>query len=104
MATADLLVVASDREGQPLVVSEALALGVPVVATSVGRVPELVDESVGRVVPPGDAELLGDAVHELLQDHPARRRMAAAAAALQRRSLADVVADHLVVYRRVVGR
>ncbi|MEY4175493.1 MAG: hypothetical protein RI900_2658, partial [Actinomycetota bacterium] len=51
MATADLLVVASDREGQPLVVSEALALGVPVVATSVGRVPELVDESVGRVVP-----------------------------------------------------
>ena len=49
---ADILAVASDYEGQPIVVAEALALGLPVVATAVGRVPEMVNSSVGRVVAP----------------------------------------------------
>ena len=71
IARADLLVVASDYEGQPIVVAEALALGVPVVATAVGRVPELVDASIGRVVPPRDPVALGAALAELAR---ARRR------------------------------
>ena len=52
IAGADILAVASDYEGQPIVVAEALALGVPVVATAVGRVPEMVNSDVGRVVVP----------------------------------------------------
>ena len=52
IAEADILAVASDYEGQPIVVAEALALGLPVVATAVGRVPEMVNTTVGRVVPP----------------------------------------------------
>ncbi len=43
IAGADILAVASDYEGQPIVVAEALALGLPVVATAVGRVPEMVE-------------------------------------------------------------
>ena len=59
IAGADILAVASDYEGQPIVVAEALALGLPVVATAVGRVPEMVNTTVGRVVPPRDPAALG---------------------------------------------
>lgn len=105
IAAADLLVVASDFEGQPLVVSEALALGRPVVATAVGRVPELVGPTVGRVVPPGDPDALGAALAELTSDQDLRRRMGEAAArAGLSRTLADVVGDHLALYREIVGR
>jgi 8-oxo-dGTP pyrophosphatase MutT (NUDIX family) len=80
IAGSDLLVVSSDDEGQPLVVGEALALGVPVVATAVGRVPELVGRDVGRVVTPGDPVALGEASAELALDEPlmatARRELA----------------------------
>jgi glycosyltransferase involved in cell wall biosynthesis len=104
IAGADLLVVASDFEGQPLVVSEALALGCPVVATSVGRVPELVGPSVGRVVPPDDPSALGAALAELAADHDLRRTMGAAArhSGLAWR-LPDVVDAHLSLYAEVGG-
>lgn len=102
IAAADLLVVASDFEGQPLVVSEALALGRPVVATAVGRVPELVNPKVGRVVPPGDAGALGAALAELASDHALRRTMGdAAGLAGLSRTLADVVDAHLALYDEV---
>ena len=102
IAAADLLVVASDFEGQPLVVSEALALGRPVVATAVGRVPELVHPGLGRVVPPGDAVALGAALVELASDHALRRAMGeAAAAAGLSRTLVDVVDAHLALYEEV---
>jgi glycosyltransferase involved in cell wall biosynthesis len=102
IAAADLLVVASDFEGQPLVVSEALALGRPVVATAVGRVPELVTPSVGRVVPPDDAPALGAALAELARDHDLRARMGAAAGAAGLAwSLADAVDAHLALYEEL---
>ena len=104
IAAADLLVVASDHEGQPLVVSEALALGVPVVATAVGRVPELVGDAVGRVVPTGNPDALGTAVLELLRNPELRARMGAEASTLPHRTLGEVVAEHLAIYRRVAAR
>ena len=78
-SSASLLVVASDYEGQPLVVLEALALGRPVVATAVGRVPELVNPSVGRIVSPGDPRALGGALAEVAGNSELRRRMGAEA-------------------------
>jgi glycosyltransferase involved in cell wall biosynthesis len=104
IAGADLLVVASDHEGQPLVVSEALALGVPVVATAVGRVPEVVGRDVGRVVGTRDPDALGAAIAELVLD-PALRRSLGEAARQQGagRTLDDVVSDHLQLYHRVLG-
>lgn len=102
IASADLLVVASDFEGQPLVVAEALALGRPVVATAVGRVPELVTPDVGRVVPPNDPEALGGAIAELAADEGLRRQMGRAAAQSARGwTLMDAVEAHLNVYRSV---
>ena len=105
IAEADMLVVSSDYGGQPLVVGEALALGVPVVATAVGRVPELVGREVGRVVPPGDPAALGEAIAELALDPELRRSMRNAALAQGvGRTIDDVVADHLDLYRRIIDR
>lgn len=66
-------------EGCPLVVVEALACGVPIVATDVGEVPALVGSGQGLLIPtPVRAERLADAVDEVLQrDWPARRVAAA---------------------------
>lgn len=102
IAAADILVVASDHEGQPLVVLEAMALGKPIVATAVGRVPELVGPAVGRVVAPGDAIALGAAFAEVAGDDDLRRRMGDAA--LRQGStwtLDDVVDAHLTLYSQV---
>lgn len=56
---------------------EALAAGLPVVACSVGGIPEIVNGDVGRLVPPNDAKALADALRKLLQDEDLRLRLAA---------------------------
>jgi glycosyltransferase involved in cell wall biosynthesis len=62
---ADLFVLPSKSgEGLPLVVNEALACGLPVVATDVGGVKEILPADCGRLVPPNQPELLADAVLE----------------------------------------
>jgi glycosyltransferase involved in cell wall biosynthesis len=81
VAGADVFVLASEHEGLPLAVMEALALGVPVVAPRVGGIPALVaDGSSGLLVPPGDASALADAVLAVT-DPAVRDRLAAGAAA-----------------------
>lgn len=102
IADSDVLVVASDYEGQPIVVAEALALHKPVVATAVGRVPEMVTPSVGRIVPPGDAEALGAALAELANS-PETRLALARAAAEQPVSwtLDDALDAHQALYKRL---
>jgi glycosyltransferase involved in cell wall biosynthesis len=103
VAAADLLVVASDHEGQPIVVAEALALGVPVVATEVGRVPEMVDVSVGRVVPPRDPDALGAAICELANDPTLRAHLSANTNGLAVRTLDAVIDAHLALYSAVLA-
>ncbi|SEO34992.1 Glycosyltransferase involved in cell wall bisynthesis [Salinihabitans flavidus] len=65
----DLLVLPSFAEGVPVVLMEAMAAGLPVVATQVAGVSELVEDGVsGRLVPPGDAGALADAIDTILRD------------------------------------
>jgi teichuronic acid biosynthesis glycosyltransferase TuaC len=74
---ADASVLASDAEGMPNVVLESLACGTPVIATRVGGVPEVLDETVGRIVPPRDTAALASAVRSLQADPPDRTRVRA---------------------------
>jgi glycosyltransferase involved in cell wall biosynthesis len=68
LSEAACFVLASDWEGCPISVLEAMAAGVAVVATRVGGVPEIVcDERTGRLVGPGDAEALATTLADLLE-------------------------------------
>jgi glycosyltransferase involved in cell wall biosynthesis len=81
LAAADLFVLASRKEGYPVSVMEALALGVPVVATGAGGVREAVRSGVeGILVPVSRPDLLGDALADLVSDGIRRSHMAEAAA------------------------
>ena len=62
-----------DRDSMPLVAKEALARAIPVVATAVGGIPEMVDDSCGRVVPPEDEAALAEALAKVLGDEATRR-------------------------------
>jgi len=64
---ADVVCLASENEGLPNVLVEALACGRPVVATRVGGIPELVSSrEYGRLVRPGDPAAMADAINEVL--------------------------------------
>jgi len=66
--TADLIVLPSLSEGRPNIILEAMACGIPVVATRVGGIPELVREGDnGFLVPPNDASALGRAILTVLK-------------------------------------
>ena len=79
LAAADLFVLSSRSEGLPISVLEAMAAGLPVVATSVGGVSELVvDGETGFLVPPADPRALAEAVGRLLRDPELRHRFGAA--------------------------
>jgi glycosyltransferase involved in cell wall biosynthesis len=77
---ADALVLGSDAEGLPQVLAEALAAGLPVLATAVGGVPDLVrDGHDGLLVPPRDVRALQAAMGRLLGEPALRARLAAGA-------------------------
>ena len=104
--SADVLAVPSTFDNSPNVVLEAMACGLPIVATDSGGAQEFVEDSAaGTIVPVGDVAAFADALESWLRD-PARRRAAGA------RNRARVVADYswrasaeqvLDVYHRVVA-
>ena len=73
-------VLTSDNEAMPVCLMEAAACAVPVVATAVGGIPELVQQGVtGFLCKKGDAKEIANAIEVLLGDDEMRRRMGAAA-------------------------
>jgi glycosyltransferase involved in cell wall biosynthesis len=81
LSTADVLVLPSFSEARPRTIIEAMMLGIPVVATSVGGVPSLVDDGrTGLLVPAGDAAALADALGRLVRSPELRERLGDAAA------------------------
>lgn len=97
----DLFVLASFEDAFPTVLLEAMAAGLPVVASRVGGIPEITDEVL---IPPGDAGALANAMRELLADDDRRRAIgdAARARARERFSTAAWIARLEKIYDRVL--
>jgi glycosyltransferase involved in cell wall biosynthesis len=106
LAACDVFVLASEYEGLPVAVMEALALGLPVVATDVPGTREAVrDGKEAVLVPSGRPELLGDALIRVLSDHDLREEMARAAAQRALKfDLARSVREIEEIYRGVAER
>jgi glycosyltransferase involved in cell wall biosynthesis len=105
LSGAHVLVLPSHVEALPMVIVEAFAWGVPVVATRVGGVPEILHDQVeGLLVPPGDLSRLTDALLRLVDDEPLRLRLGTCARAAWERSYAiEPYANHLAHEWRRVG-
>jgi glycosyltransferase involved in cell wall biosynthesis len=80
LSTADVLVLPSFAEARPRTLIEAMSMGIPVVATTVGGVPSIVaHEETGLLVPAGDSGALADALGRLVRSPALRDRFGATA-------------------------
>ena len=106
LAASDLFVLPSLWEGLPMALLEAMASGLPVVATRVsGSAQVVVDGESGLLVPAADVERLSEAIGTLLDDPDLARRMGRAARKRVDRSYSAraQAARHAELYRRVAG-
>lgn len=104
-AEADVFAMASFAEGVPVVLMEAMACGVPVVAPRITGIPELVQDGIsGFLTVPGDADSLAASIETLLDDPEKRNRFAQEARQVveqhfnletETRRLADIFKEHL---------
>jgi N-acetyl-alpha-D-glucosaminyl L-malate synthase BshA len=102
---ADLFLLPSESESFGLAALEALACGVPVVASDVGGLPEVVMDGAGALVPKGDVQAMAARSLELLGD-PARLQAARAAGlkVAERFSAERIVPMYEELYQRVLGQ
>jgi glycosyltransferase involved in cell wall biosynthesis len=82
---ADVHVLPSYHEGYGMVLSEALARGLPLVATSAGAIPDTVPADAGLLVPPGDPRALSRALRQMMTEPGERARLLAGARAARTR-------------------
>jgi glycosyltransferase involved in cell wall biosynthesis len=102
LAAADIFALASDWEGLPLAVIEAMAAGLPVVASRVGGVPEIVEQGrTGLMVSPQNKRALVDALRTLADDPNRRREMGSAGRA---RSMCFSVNTMVAAYANLFAR
>ncbi|MGQ4807549.1 D-inositol-3-phosphate glycosyltransferase [Candidatus Entotheonellaceae bacterium PAL068K] len=92
---ADVFVLASYYESYGMVLSEALARGLPIVSTMGGAIPDTVPAAAGLLVPPGDVSALAQALRRVIGDHDLRQRLAAGARQTRR---------HLTTWSEAVSR
>ncbi|MGZ6886058.1 MAG: glycosyltransferase [Acidimicrobiia bacterium] len=105
MSACDAFVLASSNEGLPVAIMEALALGLPVVATDVGGLREAVDACDGILVPARDPEALADAIAALRADPARRAELAEGAAARAEEFAVQRTVDRLeAIYRDLADR
>jgi|HubBroStandDraft_1064217.scaffolds.fasta_scaffold02776_8 glycosyltransferase involved in cell wall biosynthesis len=106
LAAADVVVLPSQWEGQPLILQEALRAARPIVAADVGGVRDLTGDRAALLVPPGDPQALSLAVLAVLDDPglAARLAVAAAARAAGLPAPGDAISSVISLYDRLTAR
>lgn len=101
----DVFALSSRTEGTPIVLFEAMAAGIPIVATSVGGVPDVLSGDEARLVPSEDARAFSEALIETRTDKAAATRRASAAAARLRSQFAatEWLDRYERLYRRLIA-
>ena len=106
-AVSDILVLASLSEGRPRCIIEAMLAGLPVIATTVGGIPSLIDNGTnGLLIPPSDVDALARAMDQLCGSEDLRRRLGETGLdGAQRRLRPEVTAEKYVdLYHRLAAR
>jgi glycosyltransferase involved in cell wall biosynthesis len=103
MRAADVFVLPSRYDNLPCAVIEALASGLPVVATRVGGIPEIVDERSGVLVPPEEPRVLASTLDQVLSNLTEFDPSAIAASARSRYGLSAIGSQLDAVYRSVLS-
>ena len=106
LAASDVFALSSDAEGNPLALMEAMAAGLPVVATAVGGVPELLTHGRdGFVVPPGNADSLAAALSRLIGSPEQRQAMGkdAESKALATFDIVHTVRSYVELYEKLLS-
>lgn len=104
---ADALVLPSYQETAPMVVQQAMAAGIPVIATTVGGIPQQIEhEATGLLFEAGDVDRLTNLITRLVQNPDLARRLgeAAKAVAVSRYPAKSVAQATVSVYRSALGR
>ena len=92
LSLADVMLLPSLSDAMPITVLEAMALGVPIIASDVGGVREALGEEAGICVPPGDTAALADACVRVLTDAELRASLGRSGAARARQFDASLMA------------
>ena len=105
MQSLDVMVHPSLTEGTPNTIIEAMSFGLPIIASAVGGIPDLISQESGILVPPGDVEALKEAMHVLAVNADLRRHMGLAARRRYEQifSPSRVLPILLETYRRVAA-
>jgi glycosyltransferase involved in cell wall biosynthesis len=106
MACADLLMLPSQSESFGLVALEAMASGVPVIASNAGGLPEVVEDGeTGFMAPVGDVEAMAEGAVHILRDDATWRRFSATArrSAVERYGVDRVIPQYERYYQQIVA-
>ncbi|HYY59026.1 MAG TPA: glycosyltransferase family 4 protein [Pyrinomonadaceae bacterium] len=106
MQRLDMFALPSLTEGTPNSIVEAMAHGLPIIASAVGGIPDVVTDEVGILVPPGDEAALAEAIVRLAEDAKLRERMGRAARLRYEKLFSPEAVLPLLLdtYRRVASR
>lgn len=101
----DLFVSSSLWEGLPTVIMEAMAAGLPVVATDIPGTREMINDGVnGRLVPPGDSHALADAINEMIETPHIRQKIAnAGRVSVKQFSIEEIAKTYLKLYETLLA-
>jgi glycosyltransferase involved in cell wall biosynthesis len=103
---ADLFMLASNYEGLPMVILEAMSFGKPVVASNVGGVSEIVRDGVNGYVLPNDADLFATKIEEILEDIEIYKHLSHSSLEIFEKELTvdRMVDGYMSVYNRIISQ